>query len=292
MFDKTRVKDENVHIKLFIEDQYLEAYEAIEDAYNSKLYVGLIGPVGCGKTALCRKFAYDHDIGFSWVTFSDLIRPATLIGTFDPTLVFKFGYSIDSFSPGPFTIAALYGQIFFANEINRGDEFVLNALLDAMEEKKLYIPQLKTWLNVNDNFFFIAAMNPVELRGTRILPRAFKDRIRVWVTLSYPKKSVEMKILKLNCPEISFSEKIFKSIIDIVDYTRKSSEVARPASIRVSIGFAKLLAQRSHRLGKEPDAKMIFDVGKLVLPHAIEVKPGTDLDIFVDRVLSTILGAF
>src|SRR6056297_3262148 len=182
-FEEHRVdseKDETIEILL--EDQYKEAYDTLTDAYNTGLYVGLVGPVGCGKTALCRKFAQDQDIGFSWVTFSDLIRPATLIGTFDPTLVFKLGYSIDSFIPGPFTRAALEGSIFFGNEINRGEEYVLNTLLDALEEKRLYVPQLKTWVKVDREFFFIAAMNPQELRGTRVLPQAFKDRIGVWIT--------------------------------------------------------------------------------------------------------------
>src|SRR6056297_3260496 len=181
-FEAHRVKEEKEPIEILLEGQYKDAYETLQDAYNAGLYVGIVGPVGCGKTALCRKFSDDQEIGFSWVTFSDLIRPATLIGTFDPTLVFKMGYSVDSFIPGPFTRAALEGSIFFGNEINRGEEYVLNSLLDALEEKRLYIPQLKSWVKVDREFFFIAAMNPQELRGTRVLPQAFKDRIGVWIT--------------------------------------------------------------------------------------------------------------
>ena len=135
------------------------------------------------------------------MTFSDLIRPSTLIGSFDPTLVFKIGYSPKSFVPGPFTLACLEGAVFLANEFNRGDEYVLNSLLDALEEKRLYIPQLRTWIKVHEDFFFIAAMNPVELKGTRSLPQAIKDRIKVWARLSYPARKTEEKIVRSKCPE-------------------------------------------------------------------------------------------
>src|ERR1043165_2826878 len=118
---------------IVLEGQYKDAYDAMMDAYNAGLYVGLIGPVGSGKTALCRKFAEDLKRPFDWVTFSDLVRPSNLIGSFDPTLVFKYGFAVDAFVPGPFTISALQGGVFLANEMNRGDEYVLNTLLDALE---------------------------------------------------------------------------------------------------------------------------------------------------------------
>ncbi len=81
--------------------------------------------------------------------------------------------------------------MFLANELNRGDEYVLNSLLDALEERKLYIPALKSWYGVDKDFYMIAAMNPSEVRGTRRLPSAVKDRIKVWIQLGYPKKSIE-----------------------------------------------------------------------------------------------------
>jgi MoxR-like ATPase len=282
-FESHRVKEEKEDIDFLLEEQYKDAYETLEDAYNSGLYVGIVGPVGSGKTGLCRKFAQDHDIGFSWITFSDLIRPATLIGTFDPTLVFKLGYCIDSFIPGPFTMASVHGQIFFANEVNRGEEYVLNTLLDAMEEKRLYIPQLKTWVRVDKNFFFISAMNPSDLRGTRVLPQAFKDRIRVWISLDYPSKEVELKIIKLNCPEIDLDEKILKLIIEIVSATRTSKSISKPSSIRTSIAFAKLLGERCKRLKQKPNKTMIHTIGQLVLGQSLEFTMGVDKKKYLGR---------
>ena len=223
--------------QLIIEEEYQIAYEGIMDAYNANLYAGLIGPVGVGKTALCRKIAHDLERGFYWVTFSDLVRPSTLIGSFDPTLVFKVGYSPESFVPGPFTLACLQGAVFLANEFNRGDEYVLNSLLDALEEKRLYIPQLRTWVKVHDDFFFIAAMNPTELKGTRSLPQAIKDRVKVWCRLKYPQRATEEKIVRIHCPESDLEKDTLELILDLIHRCRNVPNIERPPSIRSSIGI-------------------------------------------------------
>jgi len=201
LLNNSKIENLKEDPNIILEGQYQDAYDSMLDAYNANLYVGLIGPVGSGKTALCRKFANDLDKPFDWVTFSDLVRPSNLIGSFDPTLVFKYGFSPEAFVPGPFTISALSGGVFLANELNRGDEYVLNTLLDALEERKLYIPALRSWHQVSDDFYLIAAMNPSENKGTRRLPSAIKDRIKVWYNLGYPNKSIEQKIVQSQTSE-------------------------------------------------------------------------------------------
>jgi MoxR-like ATPase len=284
------IKDLRQDTQIVLEGQYKEAYDAMVDAYNADLYVGLIGPVGSGKTALCRRFAEDLQRPFEWVTFSDLVRPANLIGSFDPTLVFKYGYAPEAFIPGPFTISALSGGVFLANELNRGDEYVLNSLLDALEERKLYIPSLKKWYAVDEKFYFIAAMNPSEARGTRRLPSAVKDRIKVWIQLGYPKKSVEQKIVEQHCSEYKLSAKHVELILQIVHKTRDDAAVAQPASIRSSIGVARLAAERAKRGGKPVDNATIAQAGRLILAEAIQMKPGKDVGPYLDALFTEILG--
>jgi MoxR-like ATPase len=290
LIQESKIEDIREDINLVLEGQYKYAYEAMLDAYNAGLFVGLVGPVGCGKTALCRKFAYDLEREFHWVTFSDLIRPSTLIGSFDPTLVFKYGFSPDSYIPGPFSLAALKGGIFLANELNRGDEYVLNSMLDAMEERRLYIPQLKTWLKTKDEFYVIAAMNPTELKGTRRLPSAIKDRIKVWIHLSYPPKSLEQKIMVSNCPEYNLSALTQEKIIELMIQCRDAPEVERPPSLRTSIGLARFVSERANRLNTSVDNKLIAESAKLILQDSIELRPGKDVKKFIKHILTKVVG--
>jgi MoxR-like ATPase len=290
LLESKKVTDLRSDAPIVLEGQYREAYDAMLDAYHAGLYVGLIGPVGAGKTALCRKFAADLGRPFDWVTFSDLVRPSNLIGSFDPTLVFKFGFSPEAFVPGPFTISALQGGVFLANELNRGDEYVLNSLLDALEERKLYIPPLKTWYAVDDAFYLIAAMNPSEMRGTRRLPSAVKDRIKVWIQLGYPKRAIEQKIVEHNCPEYDLKSSHIELILELVHQTREDPAVETPASIRSSIGLARLAGQRAKRLGAPVDNALLAQSAKLVLTEAVKMKPGRDVGTFLDGLLTKVLG--
>jgi MoxR-like ATPase len=290
LMEERKIDDIREEVHLVLEGQYKYAYEAMMDAYNAGLFVGLVGPVGCGKTALCRKFAYDLNREFHWVTFSDLVRPSTLIGSFDPTLVFKYGFSPDSYIPGPFSLAALKGGVFLANELNRGDEYVLNSMLDAMEERRLYIPQLKTWLRTRDEFYVIAAMNPAELKGTRRLPSAIKDRIKVWIHLKYPPKSLEQKIMVSNCPEYKLSALTQEKIIELMIQCRDDPVVERPPSLRASIGLARFVSQRAQRLNAQVDNQLIAEAAKLILPDSIDLRPGRNVDSFIKKILTKVVG--
>ncbi len=284
------VKNLHQDSDIILEGQYKEAYDAMLDAYHAGLYVGLIGPVGSGKTALCRKFAKDVGRPFDWVTFSDLVRPSNLIGSFDPTLVFKFGFSTQAFVPGPFTISALQGGVFLANEMNRGDEYVLNTLLDALEEKKLYIPALRTWYSVDKDFYLIAAMNPSEQRGTRRLPGAVKDRVKVWVQLGYPKRSVEQKIVRSHSAEYDLPPARIEAILELIHSTREEPAVEQAASIRSSIGIARLAAERAKRLGTQVDNTVLAQAARLILTEAVKMKPGRNIDTYLDNLLTRVLG--
>lgn len=290
LMESKKIVDIKEDINLVLEGQYKYAYEAMTDAYNAGLFVGIVGPVGCGKTALCRKFAYDLQREFYWVTFSDLVRPATLIGSFDPTLVFKYGFSPESYIPGPFTLSALKGGVFLANELNRGDEYVLNSMLDAMEEKRLYIPQLKTWLKVHEEFYVIAAMNPAELKGTRKLPSAIKDRVKVWIHMGYPPRSLEQKIMVANCPEYKLSALTQEKILEIMIQCRDDPAIEKPPSLRTSIGLARFVSERANRLNQTVDNKLIAESAKLILPDSVELRPGANVNSFLKKVLTKVVG--
>ena len=290
LLQDTRITDLRDESEIILEGQYQDAYNTMLDAHNASLYVGLIGPVGSGKTALCRKFAHDLGKPFDWVTFSDLVRPSNLIGSFDPTLVFKFGFSPEAFVPGPFTISALSGGVFLANELNRGDEYVLNTLLDALEERKLYIPALRSWHKVSDDFYLIAAMNPSENRGTRRLPSAIKDRIKVWVQLGYPSRAIEQRIVESKTREYELQPGQLELVLELVHHTRDDPAVEAPASIRSTIGVARLAAQRARREKVPVDNRILAESARMVLTEAVGLKPGRDIEKYLDSLLAKVLG--
>ncbi|MCP4111935.1 MAG: MoxR family ATPase [Desulfobacteraceae bacterium] len=290
LLEQAKIEKIQSDIDIILDGQYQEAYNAMLDAHNAGLYVGMIGPVGSGKTSLCRKFAHDLGKPFSWVTFSDLVRPSNLIGSFDPTLVFKYGFSPEAFVPGPFTISALQGGVFLANELNRGDEYVLNTLLDALEERILYIPALRSWYKVSDEFYLIAAMNPAEHRGTRRLPSAIKDRIKVWYQLGYPNRSTEQKIVQSHCSEYELPDAQIELILEMIDHTRNDPAVETPASIRSSIGIARLAAERSRRLNNALDNSTLSQAAGLVLMEAVKMKPGRNAEKYINSLVSKTLG--
>ena len=62
------------------------------------------------------------------------------------------------------------------------------------------------------------------------------------------------------------------------------------ASIRSSIGIARLAGQRSMRLGTDVDNGILADAARLILQEAIQMKPGRDIESFLDSVLSRNLG--
>jgi MoxR-like ATPase len=133
-------------------------------------------------------------------------------------------------------------------------------------------------------------MNPSELRGTRRLPSAVKDRIKVWIQLGYPKKSIEQQIVVANCPEYHLSSSHIELILQLVQESREDPAVETPASIRTSIGMARLAGERAKRLGKSVDNRILAEACQLTLREAIRLKPGRDIEGYIDKLLKRVLG--
>ncbi|MHA1782123.1 MAG: AAA family ATPase, partial [Promethearchaeota archaeon] len=174
----------------------------------------------------------------------------------------------------------LEGGTFLANEINRATEYAQNTLLEPLEEASISIPHLGR-IKADKDFFFICAMNPEELSGTHRLSEALKDRIKVWIKLTYPDKATELDIIRINLPEhFSIEESELELIYSIIDETRKNKiDIETPASIRAGIAIAKLLARRK-LLEKQGIIKenisiyeYLSDITRHVLLGSIKPKP-------------------
>jgi MoxR-like ATPase len=192
----------------------------------------------------------------------------------------------------------LEGGTFLANEINRATEFSQNTLLEPLEEASISVPHLGR-VKAEENFFFICAMNPEELSGTHRLSEALKDRIKIWIKLTYPEKSTELEIIRVNLPEhYSVEESELEVIYSIIAETRKNKiDIEVPASIRAGIAIAKLLGRKRYleRKNEIKEEKPLYvhlsDITKHVLLGSIKPKPGVKVEPIIDNIINKTLGA-
>ncbi len=238
----SRIVSKPSEIRIVLDGQYKKAYELLDDAVSAGLTPIIIGPPGVGKSLLARKFAYDSQRPFYELFFDELMSPTHLVGAFNPAVLVDKGYCMEAFEPGQLLLAMLGGGVFLAQEINRASEFCQNSFLEPLEERTLYIPKLGR-IRASDDFVFIAVANPYELAGVHRISEALRDRLHVWITLSYPEKDVELKIIYANCPEHKLGSDLLDKIYNLISMTRQSEEFSQLGSVRSGISIARMAAR-------------------------------------------------
>ncbi|MCG8566728.1 MAG: AAA family ATPase [Desulfobacterales bacterium] len=139
---------------------------------------------GIGKTTLAKVLARSMGLGFARMQFTSDLLPGDILGM----SVFDRDSASFSFHPGP-----IFTQIFLADEINRATPKSQSALLEAMEEGQVTIEGETRPLE--SPFFVIATQNPLEQSGTFPLPESQMDRFLMRISLGYPDREAERRIL-------------------------------------------------------------------------------------------------
>ncbi len=139
---------------------------------------------GVGKTTLAHALARTFGLQFSRVQFTSDLMPSDLSGV----SIFDRNSQSFVFHPGP-----MFAQVLLADEINRASPKTQSALLEAMEEKQVTVEGETRALP--SPFFVIATQNPHDQLGTYALPESQLDRFLMRISLGYPDRAAERKLL-------------------------------------------------------------------------------------------------
>lgn len=139
---------------------------------------------GVGKTTLARALSRAIKCSFRRVQFTSDLLPSDILGV----KVYEPKSSDFRFIPGP-----IFNSIVLADEINRTTPRTQSALLEAMNESQVTI-EGETYL-LPRPFMVIATDNPLEHHGTYPLPDSQLDRFLMSVSMGYPAREVEKRIV-------------------------------------------------------------------------------------------------
>lgn len=233
---------------------------------------------GTGKTTLAEALARSHGLAFRRQSFTSDLLPGDLIGVnvLDPSAgTFRF-------RPGP-----LFSQVLLADEINRASPRTQSALLEAMASGVVSVDGVSHALPAP--FFVIATQNGLDQSGTAPLPESQLDRFLMRLTLGFPHRDAEARLLAgealplenlaplldpatlLALQQRSAAQPVSPALIgyllDLLAWTRRPDTPGAPLSPRAGLGL--LAAARAWSL-LQGDAWVRPEHVQAVLPAVAE----------------------
>ncbi|MCC7351441.1 MAG: MoxR family ATPase [Phycisphaerales bacterium] len=232
---------------------------------------------GVGKTVLARSLARSLDCKFSRIQLTPDLLPGDVLGV----SIFNSHTQSFDFKPGP-----IFANIVLADEINRTTPRTQSALLEAMSEEQVSVENQT--FPLQRPFMVVATQNPFEFEGTYFLPENQLDRFLLRISVGYPDRAAEHRILTTQpgrfsieqlrpvlgndqivelqdqVPRVKLDGAIVDYILDVVEATRHDEQLHLGVSPRGALALtqasqaAALLAGRDYVI---PD-----DVKGLVTP--------------------------
>ena len=215
-----------------------DSIRVLNRAYAAGLFVLIIGPKGTGKTSLVRDFAATRSRDLESVNFSLRTRESHLVGsrTLDQgTMGFDEGILIRSMKDG---------GILYLDELNAAEADVLLRLDEALDDRRQIVLKESSGdiIRAAQEWFVVAAINPLTHVGTKELPPQLLSRFPVRIRLEYPPEDIELKIVKKHVRGDSDDHLLLG--IRLANTLRRAAaveELEYSPSIRETIAYGKML---------------------------------------------------
>src|SRR5688500_12553556 len=168
------------------------AFDILEKAYRSGLFVLIIGPKGTGKTTLVRRFASQMKKELDSVNFSLRTRESHLVGS----RTLEKGQI--NFVEGVLVKSMKAGTLLYLDELNAAEADVLLRLDEALDDRRqLVLKEAEGQvIRAADDWFVVATINPLSHVGTKELPPQLLSRFPVRMRLEYPPEQIELDIVR------------------------------------------------------------------------------------------------
>jgi MoxR-like ATPase len=232
---------------------------------------------GVGKTVLSHALAMSLNCSFRRIQFTSDLLPSDIIGV----NIFNPGSGSFEFRRGP-----IFSNIVLADEINRATPKTQSSLLESMNESQVSIEN--ETITLSKPFMVIATQNPKEHYGTFPLPESQLDRFQMRISIGYPRREFERKIvigqrtsekikglipvldaeeviqLQRMVETVKMDEAILNYLMEIVEKTRENERFELGASPRGAIAFYR--NAQAHALVEGRDYCVPDDVKLLAVP--------------------------
>ncbi len=232
---------------------------------------------GVGKTLMAKALAKSVSGEFSRIQFTPDLLPSDIVGS----SVYNTNENTFQFNRGP-----VFANIVLADEINRTPPRTQSALLEAMSDGQVSSDGETHRLPLP--FMVVATQNPFEYEGTYPLPESQLDRFLIRISLGYPSRDDERRVLenhRLKTPvddlqsavtaeqitqlqqavrDVRIETSIHDYLLDIVNATRESEELHVGVSTRAAISLSR--ASQSLALLRGRDFVVPDDVKELAVP--------------------------
>src|SRR5436305_5923337 len=193
---------------------------------------------GVGKTLVAKALAKSVAGDFCRLQFTPDLLPSDILGS----SVFDSKQGQFVFHRGP-----IFAHIVLADEINRAPPRTQSALLEAMSEVQVSIDGQT--LPLPRPFLVIATQNPFEFEGTYALPESQLDRFLLRLSMGYPSRVDERRVLSshrdgepvhelesvIDCDQVialqeavryvAVEDSVADYLLEIVDRTRRAEEL-------------------------------------------------------------------